>query len=437
MRDGTARRAVLRGRRPASPTGDHPLLPYPADRLDRRRRCCARRPPATTGPLYRLPGHRRRAAAAQLVAVCRSTADGRRGAAGALAARDDAELETVDADDAGRRAAARLERRRAAASSSCSTRATGTRTPAARACRATSCPAACCPATAAARGARRRGPAPAAASCGGSTSRSRTLAPVTARRACGRATRERPGRAGARDAACAHDGLALTGWLYRRAADAPAPVRRCSACTAAPRRRSGRRSRPQHQALVAAGITVLRPEHPRLVRLRARVRARRRPLRPLRRDRATSPTARRRWSTHGVRRPGPDRGHRPLLRRLPDPAGAGLLARPSFAAGVDICGMSDLLHLLPRHRAVDRRRGGRRSTATRCATRALLAETLAAAPRRRDRRAAAGRARRARHQRAAAARRSRSSRGCASSAARSSTSSSPARATSTAGPTPG
>ena len=33
---------------------------------------------------------------------------------------------------------------------------------------------------------------------------------------------------------------------------------------------------PQHQAMVAAGITVFAPEHPRLVRLRSGVRARRR-----------------------------------------------------------------------------------------------------------------------------------------------------------------
>ena len=54
-----------------------------------------------------------------------------------------------------------------------------------------------------------------------------------------------------------------------------------------------------------------------------------------------------------------------------------------FAAGVDICGMSRPAHLLPRHRAVDRRGRGARSTAHPERDRALLEAISPLAARRR------------------------------------------------------
>ena len=99
---------------------------------------------------------------------------------------------------------------------------------------------------------------------------------------------------------------------------------------------------PQHQVLAAAGITVFAPEHPRLVRLRPGLRPRRRPVRPLRRDRRR----RRLRARAGRRRRAPTRrGSRSPA--APTAATLTLLALvgypTSFAAGVDICGMSDLL----------------------------------------------------------------------------------------------
>ena len=428
LKDGQRGQAVLRGRRPArrrrltrcSLSGDrlHRAGDHPA--LARRRR----------RPADRLPGHRRRPAPAAAASAMPLGPNGWRGESGVLAARDDAELEGLDADDAGRLLLLVWNVGGGAASSSCSTPATDESPAGRRAARSGGLRRAAQPRRPT-RGAGRRGPGAAAGA----------VAPGHRHADAGRRATGRPPLPDARAGACrrwrlpGRDGLPLTGWLYRapgRVEPGPAML----SLHGGPEAQERPTFNPQHQAMVAAGITVFAPNirgssgFGRAFVHADDVHGRRDAFD----DVLGLPGLPGRPS--GIAEPGADRRDRPLVRRLPDARLAGLLPGRLRRRRGHLRHVGPA-HLLPRHRAVDRRRGGqqvrrpgaRPGAAARPSPRCRLAGE--------HRRPAAGRARRAGHATCRSARRARSSRRCGRWAARWSTCSWTARATSTAEPIPG
>ena len=283
--------------------------------------------------------------------------NGHRGEPRTLASRDDAELEAVDADDAGDAAAARLERRRGQ--------------------RAGALP--------------HRDPRAAA---GSRAAGARRDDPVLSRDGrsvvLGVEGPERPRELWHLDTAqpawtrVTHSPEpAVRDLVVPDAGDLPRRGRADAHRLAVPRRRRVRRGgrvhlhggpeaqerptfSPQHQALAAAGVTVFALNIRGLLGLRPGVRARRRPREALRRvrrrPRAAPTTSSPRGSPTGA-----DRASRPLLRRLPHPRLPRLLPRRLRRR------RRHLRHerpddVLRRHGALDRGRRGQRSTATPSAT---------------------------------------------------------------------
>lgn len=137
----------------------------------------------------------------------------------------------------------------------------------------------------------------------------------------------------------AHDGLPLTAWLYRsvRGEDGPAMI----SLHGGPEAQERPVFTPQHQVLVAAGITVLAPN-----------------IRGSSGFGHAFVHADDRWGRFDAIRDVADSARLLVQRRWCDPSRIAVTGRsyggyatlmalvrhaPSFAAGVDICGMSDLL----------------------------------------------------------------------------------------------
>ena len=192
------------------------------------------------------------------------------------------------------------------------------------------------------------------------------------------------------------DGLPLTGWLYR-----PRGADRARSGDAQPARRPGGPGTTDLQPAASGDgggrHHRLRAEHPRLVGLRPRVRPRRRRARPARRLRRRAGQRATSWSTSGIADPariavtGRSYGGYLTLAMLAFSPGV-------FAAGVDICGMSDL-HTFYRDSEPWIAAAAVSKYGDPEHDRMLLRATVAAGAAADHRRAAARRARRTRHQR--------------------------------------
>ena len=191
------------------------------------------------------------------------------------------------------------------------------------------------------------------------------------------------------------DGLPLTGWLYRPPGSfGPGPA--ILSLHGGPEAQERPTFNPQHQAVAAAGIAVFAPN------IRGSSGSGRAFVHADdvhgRRDAFDDVLACEDFLVVvGRRGAGPGRGERALVRRLPDPRDARV--RPGRVRGRDRH-LRDVrpAHVLPRHRAVDRR--GRGHQVRRPGTRlGAAARAVADAAGREHRRPAARRARRARHER--------------------------------------
>ena len=161
----------------------------------------------------------------------------------------------------------------------------------------------------------------------------------------------------------------IEGWLYR------APAAPVGAAPGARLPARGTRSpgaaglQPPPPAAGGRRHLRLRPQHPGLGRLRPRLPPRRRPLRPARRHRRRGGLR----PPPGGRRPGrpdPSRRGRPVLRRLRRAHGPGALSRSLRRRRGRVRHVGPA-HLLPGHRALDR--PGRRRPSTATPTRRLAA----------------------------------------------------------------
>ena len=337
-------------------------------------------------------------------ALVRVDADGRR-AAGGAGRRGDAELEAVALTADRRAARAALERRAAAVSElTCSTSAHRRRLPVAR-CPATWSTAAASSADGIALAAHRRGPGRAArgvlVTADDRPGRRRSAARGSRPRSLGAPHRDRgasrPGLPRAAPAASA-DGLAVSGWLYRPARRGPWPDG-AAGCTAGRRRRSGRAttrcssrwwpraSRSSRRTCAARPASAARFVNADNVAAAVRRHRRRRGLRRLPGRQPASPTRRR------VGCMGRSYGGYLTLAALVTLPGA-VRRRHGRVRHVR------LRDVLRAHRAVDRRRRGLASTATRSTDAELLRDLSPITPDRPAPRAADGRARRERQQRA-------------------------------------
>ncbi len=264
------------------------------------------------------------------------------------------------------------------------------------------------------------------ASCGCSTPRARSGRPSRMSPRCPRTSSSSRPSSGSADGTASSSPAGSTAPRVPKTAAGrghPQPARRPRVAGAPGVRAaaSGDRGRGHHR---------IRPQHPGLLGLRSRFRARRRRRPPPARVRRRAGRSRVPGRA-GHRGGGSDRRHGALLWRLPDACVAGLLTRRVRGGHRHLRHVRPR-HLLPRHRAVDR--SGRRVEvrAPRARPRPARAH-LADVPGRRHRSCPCSSRTASTTRTCRSARRTRSSPRSTIAAVRSNTSSSRARATSTAG----